>query len=383
MPRIDQTMTNHLVNKVLLVGGGIAGLSASIALARRGIEVHLIDRNPEWGALGAGLTFNGATARAFQQLGVLARVLDAGSGHGSSRVCDWQGRILVNSDPNAKFGAGLPAWGGVLRPVLHEILKSTALELGVSAMTGVKLASVDERPNRIEAVLSNGDQDSFDLVIAADGLSSDTRRMIFPALPTPQFTGQVCWRAIAPRPTEVVCGEVYLGGPHKVGINPISRDLMYMFALVHEPDNPRVEPAEWLSRLREVLTGYGGHISGIRENLNEESSINYRPLESLLLGPPWHKGRIVLIGDAVHATTPHAGYGAGLAIEDGIVLAEELAGAPSLDAALGAFAARRYPRCAAVVNGSLEIGKLEMAGASVDKQRQLLTDIYEEIRVPI
>jgi 2-polyprenyl-6-methoxyphenol hydroxylase-like FAD-dependent oxidoreductase len=376
-------MTDHLVRKVLLVGGGIAGLSASIALAQRGVEVHLIDRNSEWGALGAGLTFNGASARAFQQLGVLSRILEAGSGHGNSKVCDWQGKVLISSDPNAKFGEGLPAWGGILRPALHEILRSAALELGVSAKTGVNVNSFEERSDRIEAALSNGDQDSYDLIVAADGVTSSIRRMLFPAAPTPQFTGQVCWRAIAPRPKEVLCGEVYLGGPHKVGINPISKDLMYMFVLVHAPDNPRVDPADWLFRLREVLVDYGGHISAIRENLNNDSSINYRPLEGLLLAPPWHKGRIVIIGDAVHATTPHAGYGAGLAVEDGIVLAEELGRPTTLDAALGAFGARRYPRCAAVVNGSLEIGKLEMAGASVEKQRQLLAAIYQEIRAPI
>jgi 2-polyprenyl-6-methoxyphenol hydroxylase-like FAD-dependent oxidoreductase len=376
-------MTTHLVRKVLVVGGGIAGLSASIALAQRDIEVHLIDRNSEWGALGAGLTFNGASARAFRQLGVLSRILEAGSGHGNSRVCDWQGKVLVNSDPNATFEQGLPAWGGILRPALHEILKTAALELGVFAKTGAKVNSVEERHDRIEASLSNGDQDSYDLIVGADGLTSSTRSMLFPAGPTPQFTGQVCWRAIAPRPKEVLCGEVYLGGPHKVGINPISKDLMYMFVLVHAPENPRVEPADWLIRLRGVLAGYGGHIAAVRENLNEESSINYRPLEGLLLAPPWNKGRIVMIGDAVHATTPHAGYGAGLAVEDGIVLAEELGRATSLEAALAAFGARRYPRCAAVVNGSLEIGKLEMAGASVEKQRQLLGAIYEEIREPI
>src|SRR5580700_12029192 len=199
-------MTTHLVRKVLVVGGGIAGLSASIALAQRDIEVHLIDRNSEWGALGAGLTFNGASARAFRQLGVLSRILEAGSGHGNSRVCDWQGKVLVNSDPNATFEQGLPAWGGILRPALHEILKTAALELGVFAKTGAKVNSVEERHDRIEASLSNGDQDSYDLIVGADGLTSSTRSMLFPAGPTPQFTGQVCWRAIAPRPKEVLCG---------------------------------------------------------------------------------------------------------------------------------------------------------------------------------
>jgi 2-polyprenyl-6-methoxyphenol hydroxylase-like FAD-dependent oxidoreductase len=372
------------VSRVLIVGGGVGGLSAAISLARQGVAVDLIERNTEWGALGAGLTFNGATARAFRDLGVLEAVLAAGSGHGPTRMCDTQGNVIVDSDPAAEFEPGLPAAGGILRPVLHEILKSAALAHGVVGRVGLSVVALEDRGDTVQVRFSDGSSDSFDLVVGADGLTSTTRALILgPQAPSPWFTGQVCWRAVTPRPPEVRTGELYLGGAHKVGINPISATQMYMFALVHDPANAWVPSEDWPSRLRDVLAGYGGHIGRIRDELDDQRQIIYRPLEGLLVPLPWHRGRAILIGDAVHATTPHIGYGAGLAVEDGIVLAEELASHASVAEALEAFEARRFPRCAAVVNGSLEIGRMEMAGASPMDQRELAQRVTALVHEPI
>jgi 2-polyprenyl-6-methoxyphenol hydroxylase-like FAD-dependent oxidoreductase len=88
-----------------------------------------------------------------------------------------------------------------------------------------------------------------------------------------------------------------------------------------------------------------------------------RPVETVPVEPPWHRGRVVLIGDAAHATTPHIGQGAAQAIEDGIVLAEELAGATTVEEALERFVVRRYERCKIVIEGSTQIGRWEMERA--------------------
>jgi 2-polyprenyl-6-methoxyphenol hydroxylase-like FAD-dependent oxidoreductase len=106
-------------------------------------------------------------------------------------------------------------------------------------------------------------------------------------------------------------------------------------------------------------------------------------LEKLLLEPPWHKGRVVLIGDAAHATTPHVGYGAGLAVEDAIVLAELLREAAPLAVVLDRFVARRYPRCRTVVQGSVRLGELEMERAPNEVHRKTMLAIGEAISQPI
>ncbi|WGM45955.1 2-heptyl-3-hydroxy-4(1H)-quinolone synthase [Brevundimonas sp. NIBR10] len=368
--------------RVLVIGGGIGGLSAAIALVRDGHAVDLIERNADLAALGAGLTFNGATAKALAQVGVIDAVLARGCSHGTSRVCDKNGKVLVESSDEEVYGAGVPVLGGILRPVLHEILKTEAERQGVRARTSTTVEAIVESPGGAEITFTDGSARTYDLVIGADGLLSSTRRMVFPDAPGPVFSGQGCWRAVAPRPASVTTSELYFGTRHKAGINPVSADEMYLFCLVSAPTNPWHEEADWVDLLKGELAEFGGHIGEVRDNLGAGSRINYRPLETIVMPPPWHKGRVLLIGDAAHATTPHVGYGAGLAIEDGVVLAELLRAGDPLPEVFDAFMTRRYERCAAVVEGSVGLGQLEIDQAPVADQRRLSRQIYDLIREP-
>jgi 2-polyprenyl-6-methoxyphenol hydroxylase-like FAD-dependent oxidoreductase len=111
--------------------------------------------------------------------------------------------------------------------------------------------------------------------------------------------------------------------------------------------------------------------------------VNYRQLEVLLVPAPWHRGRVVLIGDAAHATTPHLASGAGMAIEDGIVLAEEIGARGTLDEALARFMARRFERCRLVIENSVELGRLEMNHGSTAVHAKLMSDTMETLRQAI
>jgi 2-polyprenyl-6-methoxyphenol hydroxylase-like FAD-dependent oxidoreductase len=119
------------------------------------------------------------------------------------------------------------------------------------------------------------------------------------------------------------------------------------------------------------LLGFGGELGAIRDGLGPSARINYRPLEKLLLPQPWHRGRAILIGDAAHATTPHLASGAGLAVEDALVLADALASGSPLEDALSGFTARRYGRCRMVVENSVQLGELEMRRAPGEEQAEL------------
>ncbi|MGG2305041.1 2-polyprenyl-6-methoxyphenol hydroxylase, partial [Salmonella enterica] len=94
-------------------------------------------------------------------------------------------------------------------------------------------------------------------------------------------------------------------GPVKLGFNPVSPTHMYLFALEHVPDNPRYAADELVERLRTLLAPFGSYVAEVRAGLGADSLVNYRPLEWQLLPDPWYRGRVVLIGDAAHATTPH------------------------------------------------------------------------------
>jgi 2-polyprenyl-6-methoxyphenol hydroxylase-like FAD-dependent oxidoreductase len=209
------------------------------------------------------------------------------------------------------------------------------------------------------------------------------RELLFPDAPAPVLTGQGCWRAVMPRPDEVDGAVVYVGGPVKAGIVPVSQQEMYLFLLQHVPDNPRMPEERFPALLAEQLRGFGGALGAIRDGLGPSSRINYRPLEKLLLPPPWHRGRAVLIGDAAHATTPHLASGAGLAVEDALVLAEFLASDRRLDDVFEQFTARRYDRCRMVVENSVRLGELEMARSSGEEQAALQRSSMLALNAPI
>jgi 2-polyprenyl-6-methoxyphenol hydroxylase-like FAD-dependent oxidoreductase len=128
-----------------------------------------------------------------------------------------------------------------------------------------------------------------------------------------------------------------------------------MYVTTPEPDNPRYETAGIAAAMRAKLANCSPAIRALADQITDDHGVVYRPLEAMIVTGAWHKGRVVLLGDAVHATTPHLGQGAGMAIEDSIVLAEEIARADDPEQAFTAFRARRFDRCRFIVEKSLAI----------------------------
>ncbi|MGE4432166.1 MAG: FAD-dependent monooxygenase [Sphingobium sp.] len=369
---------------VLIVGGGMGGMACALALHGAGLTPEIVEIDPSWNALGAGLTLNGGALRAFAKLGLLDAVREAGfASVGPVRACDAQGNVLGEGPTEPMFGPGIPNMGGILRPRLHEVMRAAVESAGIAVRTGVSITVLEELEDAIRATGSDGAVGDFRFVVGADGLFSATRALVFPDAPKPRFTGQGCWRAVVPRPADVTATWVYSGEGCKAGFNPISQDLMYVYLLESAPGNPWIDQADWLELLRERLSRFGGHIKAIAKGLNADSLINYRPLEVVLLPPPWHNGRVLLVGDAVHATTPHVGYGAGLAIEDAAVLGELAREIDDVETLFTTFTMRRYDRCRTILEGSVAIGELEMAEAPVSEQRALSARISKLIQEPI
>ncbi|RZA28973.1 MAG: oxidoreductase, partial [Proteobacteria bacterium] len=165
-------------------------------------------------------------------------------------------------------------------------------------------------------------------------------------------------------------------------LNPISNDKIYAFILEHVPDNPWFADDAMIPHVADLLEPFGGAVADIRANLGSDSLVNYRPLEWLLLPRPWHRGRVVLIGDAVHATTPHMASGAGAAAEDGLALAEELEKTDDLEAALTAFFDRRFERVRMVVENSVRVGEIEMSGGNQMDANKMLGGTMQKLKEP-
>jgi 2-polyprenyl-6-methoxyphenol hydroxylase-like FAD-dependent oxidoreductase len=177
---------------------------------------------------------------------------------------------------------------------------------------------------------------------------------------------------------------MWLGHKVKVGINPVSKTQSYIFITEDRPTKQRVAEAELLPVMKALMEPFSDPIvQNLHAQLNEGSSIVYRPLEGMLLRGPWHLGRVVLIGDAVHATTPHLASGACIGIEDALVLAEELDRAGDLAKALEAFQNRRYERCRMVVENSLRLGEIEIHDGDKAEHAGIMRDSMIALAQPI
>jgi len=177
---------------------------------------------------------------------------------------------------------------------------------------------------------------------------------------------------------------MWMGPRIKPGVNPVSRDEMYLFVTEPRPLNDHVDPATFVSHLRGLLEEFSAPVlKTIREQLDDKARIIFRPLEGLLLPRPWYQGRVVLIGDAVHATTPHLASGACIGIEDALVLADELERNGAVPQALAAFEERRWERCRMVVENSARLGEIEVEGGDKDEHSRIMRASHAALVQPI
>lgn len=359
-------------------------MSAAIVLARAGARVDLVEWDPGWRVAGTGITITGPTLRALHYLGVLEDVRRQGYTGNGICICGPDGTLLQELQTPAPKGIdGLEGSGGILRPVLHELLARHVRELGVNVRLGLSVETMSERDRHVHVVFTDWSTGEYDFVIGADGAHSRIRELLFPDAPKPSYTGQSVWRVVVPRPPSIDRRHYFLGGPVKVGLSPVSRDEMYLFLLEARSRRDRVPQFGAHGELAHLLEGYGGILSEIRAALGSHSSIVFRPVDALVLDEPWFRGRILLIGDAAHPTSPQLASGAGMAIEDALVLGEALEQSDSIAHACDAFMRRRFGRCGLVVRNSLEIGRVEQRGGSVSEQTALVEESLRALAEPI
>ncbi len=339
--------------KILIIGGGIGGLTAAIALRQRGFAVDLLEKQPRMTVYGVGIIQQANVLRAVNALGILDAYVNAGFGFDHVYVLIESGQLVAKVEA-PRLVEGYAANLGISRRALHQVLTDKAIELGAHLDFGFTTTRLEDMGSKVIAHFERQAPKSYDVVVAADGIYSATRADLFPAAPKPEFTGQSVWRYNFPRPKEVD-GLFAYSGRVGVGLVPLSQSEMYMFVTTPEATSER-PPREGLARgMSDRLDGACPAISALASQISDDAAVVYRPLEWVFLKGPWHQGRIVLIGDAVHSTTPHLGQGAGMAIEDALVLADELASASDVEEAFEAYHARRYERCEYIVEKSKAI----------------------------
>ncbi|URI07260.1 FAD-dependent oxidoreductase [Aquincola tertiaricarbonis] len=375
---------NAQPRRILIIGGGFSGMSAAIQLRRQGHEVELVEIDPGWRSYGAGISLGGPTLRALRTLGVLDTFLTLGAASDGVRICLPHGPQVAELPTPRLAGADVPGGAAILRPVLAKILADATVAAGTTVRLGCSFTRIAQDAEGVDVSFTDGQTRRYDLVIGADGLYSKTRAAMFPDAPQPRYSGQAVWRAVLPRPAEITTCTMWMGPRVKPGVNPVSKTEMYLFITEPRPTNTHVDPAEFAPRMRALLADFEAPVlRAIREQIDEHSQIVFRPLEGLLMPRPWYQGRVVLIGDAVHATTPHLASGACIGIEDALVLAEELGRGSDLTAALAAFEGRRFERCRMVVENSARLGEIEVAGGDKEEHARIMRESHAALAQPI
>jgi 2-polyprenyl-6-methoxyphenol hydroxylase-like FAD-dependent oxidoreductase len=323
--------------RVIVVGGGIAGLSAAIGLRRSGHEVIVLERAPRIDPIGAGLTLFGNGMSALDRLGMRNAVAAQGAPAKRSAILTWEGRVLSQVPRDLLEGTI-----AVHRADLQRELAAAAGEVRF----GAEIAAVEQHDDGVVARGADGREESGDLLIGADGLRSVIRSAIADA--RARYAGYTAWRGVSPLPVEAGRLTESWGVGERFGLVDIGRGRTYWFATKNAPEGGPDEPGGKKAEILRRFSGWHEPIAAIADSA-EEGAILRNDVYYLEPLPRWSEGRVVLVGDAAHATTPGVGQGAAQAIEDAVVLADRLARSGDLAAALGEYESIRRPRAEAVL----------------------------------
>jgi 2-polyprenyl-6-methoxyphenol hydroxylase-like FAD-dependent oxidoreductase len=347
---------------VLVIGGGASGSAVTILLRRAGIAVDLIEAKPDWNATtGSGITLQGNALRVLRELGVWEQVEASGFSFGSLGVTAPDGTVLHVAEDIKTGGDDLPATLGMQRPRLQQILIDAVRAAGATVRLGTTADALEQDADGVLARFSDGTEGRYDLVIAADGLNSATRAAIG-ITDKPEPTGMAIWRIATPRPEGVVRTDLAYGGPAYIaGYCPTSEDTIYAYVVEGCRDRVSIDPAVYADEMRRLAQGYGGVWPEITKHITDPAKVNYTWFDRLLVEGSWHRGRVVLVGDAAHCCPPTLAQGAAMSLEDALVLGEMLTSGRDWDDELfQSYYDRRISRVRTVVDASMQLGQWQL-----------------------
>ena len=321
--------------RILVVGAGIGGLAVARTLASAGFSAEVVEREPAWDEAGTGIYLPGNAARALRALGLEQAVMERGIVIPRQSVSDHHGRLLVEVNVGELWD-GVGSCLALPRAHLHALLLDGAGEVPIRM--GVDVRGLRERNGTVSVVFGDGTAGEYDLVIGADGIRSTVRRLTFGDDATARPVGQVGWRFVTACPPEITTWSAMLGHRTAFLTIPIGNGRVYCYCDVVSAS--RDDPDEDLGQL---FSGFAEPVPSLIDSVTDRALVHRSTIEEVALDS-WTRGRVVLVGDAAHATSPNMAEGAAMALEDALVLAECLRGLETLPAALSAFEARRRPR---------------------------------------
>jgi FAD-dependent urate hydroxylase len=342
--------------RAVVVGGGIGGLAAAVALRRIGAEVELYERAPEIGEVGAGLSLWSNAVHALRRLGVVEQILAAASPFDTAITYDARGRVLSELSLRPFAAAEGEPSVGAHRAELQRAL-AAALEPAI-LRTGKACVGVEAHPGWAEAQFADGSLARGDVVVGADGIRSAVRAALLGA-GEPRHSGYAAWRGIArmDHPALVDGRTLFLmGRGAQAGLFPCGPGRTYWFLTRNGPAGAPA-PADLRAAALEVMRAWPAPFREVAE-ATEPAALLWNDIVDRPPARDWGRGRVTLLGDAIHPTTPNLGQGACMALEDAVVLAASLRAEPDVERALRRYEDERRARAAFVQERSWRLGRM-------------------------
>ena len=340
--------------RIIIVGAGIAGLTLAAGLQRCGISPTVVEINEATLSRGLALMLTSNVVLALRRIGLDRTVIERGIVLEQIVQSDSSGNPIAEHDfrpSNDRYAPNI----GITRDALISCLSSGDRTPIRYATT---IVSVEESADAVDVVFSDGDRAQFDLVVGADGVHSSVRNWIYPTV-EPVYRSFCGWRTVMDCADGDTVFRIRSSRGRLLGSFQVAPNLIYAFLLAHQTELPTLSRDGNLKRLKELALEFDGPVSSLIQQQDDPARVVFAPVREVET-PSYHRGRILLIGDAAHAFPPQLAQGAAMAIEDAVALSELLGEFGDVERALRSYELRRRPRVetirAAVRNRAISAG---------------------------
>ncbi len=341
--------------KIAIIGGGLGGLSAGLALHGKGFDVEIYEQAPELGEVGAGVQLTPNGSRSLIALGLEEEILRIGTETTGKTIYLWdtaETRDFMRLGEENKYGAPYLTFHradllGLLKDAMNA-RKPGAIHLNKC------FASQKQLGDQVEVTFVDGTTVTADVVIGADGIHSSVRRSLF-GPDQAEFTGCMAWRGLVPAEAleneiDMKGGSMWLGPNAHIVTYPVRKGKLLNFIAMVDRDDWKLDGWNQQGTTEEAMEDFVGWSEKVHLMVQNISTpfkwalIVRKPLES------WSKGRVTLLGDACHSTLPFLSQGANMSFEDGVVLARCLETSPdNVDVAFRLYEKARKERTTGIV----------------------------------